>query len=77
MVKKAGLLGTLSDPLGDDQEDVRAAFRGVVIGQLNLPLAHEGDALIHLAKVPDPEEAEGAMDEYVSSLTDEDYGLER
>ncbi len=77
MVKKAGLLGTLSDPLGDDREDVRAPFRGVVIGQLNLPLAHEGDALIHLAKVPDPDEAEGAMDEYASSLTDEDYGLER
>jgi len=77
MVKKSALLGTLSDPLGDDLEEVRAPFRGVVIGQLNLPLAHEGDALIHLAKVPDSEEAEGALDEYVSSLTDEDFGLER
>ena len=77
LVKKKTPIGVLSDPFGDDREDVLAPFTGVVIGQLNLPLAHEGDALIHLAKVPDPEEAEEALDEYTSSLTDEDFGLER
>lgn len=77
MAKKNSLLGTLSDPLGDDREELRAPFTGVVIGQLNLPLAHEGDALIHLARVPDPGEAEEALDTYTSSLTDEDFGLER
>ena len=77
LVKKRNLLGILSDPLGDDREEVRAPFTGVVIGQLNLPLAHEGDALIHLAKVPDHEEAEEALEFYTSSLTDEDFGLER
>ncbi len=77
MVKKGSLLGMLSDPLGDDQEGVAAPFTGVVIGQLNLPLAHEGDALLHLAKVPDQDEAEETLDEYTSTLTDEDFGLER
>jgi len=77
MVKKGSILGILSDPFGNDREEVRAPFTGVVIGQLNLPLAHEGDALIHLAKVPDREEAEEALDEFTSSLTDEDFGLER
>ncbi|SHJ08892.1 hypothetical protein SAMN02745165_01538 [Malonomonas rubra DSM 5091] len=77
MVKRGDLLGVLSDPLGDDREEVYAPFRGVVIGQLNLPLAHEGDALIHLARVVDPDEAEEALDIYSSSLTDEDFGLER
>ena len=77
MVKKGNLLGRLSDPIGDDSEDVIAPFSGVVIGQLNLPLAHEGDALIHLGKVPDHDEAEETMEVYTSSLTDEDYGLER
>ena len=76
-VKKRAQLGVLSDPLGDEQEVITAPFTGVVIGQLNLPLAHEGDALIHLARVPDPDEAEEALDEYTSSLTDEDFGLER
>lgn len=76
-VKKRDLLGVLSDPLGDEQEDIHAPFTGVVIGQLNIPLAHEGDALIHLARGPDSDEAEEALDEYTSSLTDEDFGLER
>lgn len=77
LVKRGALLGVLSDPFGPDREDVRAPFTGVIIGQLNLPLAHEGDALLHLAKVPDPDEAGEALDEYTSSLTDEDFGLER
>ncbi|HKJ04619.1 MAG TPA: succinylglutamate desuccinylase/aspartoacylase family protein [Geopsychrobacteraceae bacterium] len=77
LVKKGHLLGTLSDPFGEGGEDILAPYTGVIIGQLNLPLAYEGDALIHLAKVPDHEEAEEAMDAYTSSLNDEDYGLER
>lgn len=77
LVKKRALLGTLSDPLGDEREDIISPYTGVVIGQLNIPLAYEGDALIHLARVPDADEAEEALDEYTSSLTDEDFGLER
>lgn len=77
LIKRGELLGMLSDPLGDDREEVIAPFTGVVIGQLNLPLAHEGDALIHLARVPDASEAENMLDDYTSDLTDEDYGLER
>lgn len=77
LVKKNSLLGILSDPLGEDREEVLAPFTGVIIGQLTLPLAHEGDALIHLAKVPDSEEAEETLDVFTSTLTDEDFGLER
>ncbi len=77
MVKKGALLGLLSDPLGDDYEELRAPFSGIVIGQQNLPLAHEGDALIHLAKVPDQDEAEEVMEAFQSSLTEEDFSLER
>lgn len=77
LVKKGHLLGILSDPFGDGREEVLAPFTGVVIGQLMLPLAHEGDALINLAKVPDHEEAGEVLDEYTSSLTEEDFGLER
>ncbi len=77
LVKRGNLLGVLNDPFGDDREDVPAPFTGVIIGKLNLPLAHEGDALIHLAKVPDTDEAEETLDEYTSSLTEEDFGLER
>lgn len=77
LIKRGTLLGMLSDPLGGDREEVIAPFTGVVIGQLNLPLAHEGDALIHLARVPDAGEAESTLDNYTSTLTEDDYSLER
>ncbi len=77
LVKKGDLLGVINDPLGDESESVYAPFTGVATGQLNLPLVHEGDALVNLAKVEDADEAEIAMDDYTSNLTDEDFGLER
>ncbi len=76
-VRKGDLLGVLSDPLGDEEEKVTAPFAGIIIGQLAIPLVHEGDALIHLARVPDSSEAEEAMDHFASTLTDEDFGMER
>lgn len=76
-VRKGELLGWLSDPLGDEEDKVIAPYTGIIIGQLAIPLVHEGDALIHLARVPDPNEAEEAMDHFASTLTDEDFGMER
>lgn len=77
MVYKNDPLGVINDPLGVKSETVLAPFTGVVIGQLTLPLVHEGDALVNLARVDDLGEAEEALDDYTSSLTEEDFGLER
>jgi len=77
LVRKGTVLGAINDPLGDEKENILAPFTGVVIGQLTLPLVHEGDALVNLAKVEDPTEAEEVLDDYASSLTEEDFGLER
>lgn len=77
VVKQGDLLGVMSNPFGHEQEEVRAPFSGINIGQLNLPLAHEGDALIHLAKVACPGEGECVLNEQLSSLTEDDFGLVR
>ena len=77
LVKKGDQLGEINDPLGEDRELVKAPFTGIVIGQLTLPLVHEGDALFNIAKVPDPGEAEELLDEFTSTLTEEDFALER
>ena len=44
-------LGYIGDPFGETMEAVQAPFSGIVIGRSNLPLAHEGDALFHVARV--------------------------
>ena len=77
LVHKGDLLGEINDPLGEESEKMTAPFTGVVIGQLTLPLVHEGDALFNIAKVPDPNEAEELLDDFTSALTDEDFALDR
>ncbi len=45
------VLGRVIDLLSDRQSLVRAPFDGIVIGFTNNPLAHQGDALVHLARI--------------------------
>jgi len=48
-VEAGEILGEVSDPLGDAAVNVCSPETGVVIGQINLPLVNEGDALFHVA----------------------------
>ncbi|WP_020677668.1 succinylglutamate desuccinylase/aspartoacylase family protein [Geopsychrobacter electrodiphilus] len=77
LVHKGDLLGIQSDPLGDETQKLFSPLTGVVIGQLNLPLTYEGDALMNIARVKDTDEAEETLDDYTSGLTEADYGAER
>jgi hypothetical protein len=62
-VRQNDPLALISDPLGDREEPVRAPFDGIVIGCSRLPLAHEGDALFHLAAFRSVGQAEDAVEE--------------
>ena len=42
-------LGEIADPFGEEESEVVSSETGVVIGRLNLPLVHRGDALFHIA----------------------------
>lgn len=61
------LLGTISDPLGERSEQVRASVSGVVVGRTQLPLVLEGEALFHIATF----ERAGLVAETVQSFNDE------
>ncbi|GAB0055992.1 hypothetical protein SIID45300_00291 [Candidatus Magnetaquicoccaceae bacterium FCR-1] len=60
-VRKGELLGHVANPLGSEMVEVRADREGVIIGHTNHPLVHQGDALFHVAFVPDA----GALQEMV------------
>lgn len=49
-VDKGQLLGIVSDPFGEKEQEVVAHTEGVVIGRIHLPLVNEGDALFHVAR---------------------------
>jgi predicted deacylase len=60
-------LGIIRDPFGDIEIEVPASVSGIVIGRSTSPLAHEGDALFHLARFEDNKEAQEIVDEFHES----------
>ena len=63
-------IAIVSDPLGDDQEAVRAPFDGIVIGRSTLPLAHEGEALFHIAAFKSLSRAESKVEQFTERFND-------
>jgi predicted deacylase len=63
-VVKGQKLAVISDPLGDAEHKVLAPFDGIVIGRSNLPLAHEGDALVNLASFANVAQAEDRVESF-------------
>ncbi|MBK1648162.1 succinylglutamate desuccinylase/aspartoacylase family protein [Rhabdochromatium marinum] len=60
-VQRGDRLGIISDPSTGTQHPVSAQARGVVIGRIQIPTVHEGDAVYHIARFRDDHEdvAEG------------------
>jgi len=63
-------IAIVSDPLGDVQEAVRAPFDGIVIGRSTLPLAHEGEALFHIAAFKSLSRAESKVEQFTERFND-------
>jgi predicted deacylase len=62
VVREGQVVGVVGDPLSETEEPVESPATGVIIGRLNLPLVHEGDALFHIARVEDPDAVAQAID---------------
>ena len=63
-------LAIVSDPLGDAQETVSAPFDGIVIGRSTLPLAHEGEALFHIAAFKSLSRAESKVEQFTAKINE-------
>lgn len=50
LVKKGDVLGTISNPFGDYEKQVKAPYDGYVICNNHAPIVSQGDALVHLTK---------------------------
>lgn len=62
VVKKNQVMACIIDPIGDNEQKLLAPFEGIVIGCLNLPLAHKGDALFNLASAESRQDLEEISD---------------
>ena len=50
-------LGFVSDPFGDHEEVITSLTDGIIIGKTKLPLVHEGEAIFHIARFRQPDQA--------------------
>ena len=60
------VLAIIGDPVSDEEAPVTAPFDGIVIGHSKLPLAHEGDALFHIAAFKSVARAENRVEEFAA-----------
>jgi len=65
-IKKGEKLAVISDPLGARSDPVISPINGLIIGRSNLPLAHEGDALFHVASFESVAEAEVVVEDFAT-----------
>jgi predicted deacylase len=65
VVEKGAVIASVAGPLGEVEEDVIAKHSGVIIGRTNLPIVNRGDALFHVARVDDLEDAESTIESRV------------
>ncbi|MDX1461056.1 MAG: M14 family metallopeptidase [Xanthomonadales bacterium] len=74
-VRKGQTLAVITDPIGHQEVPVPASASGIVIGRNNLPLAHEGDALFHVATFENNPEAAEVVEDF-TALHDADPDAE-
>lgn len=60
-VKKGEKLAVVGDPFGHSEEPIKSSISGIVVGMNNLPLVNEGEALYHVARFDELDEAERTM----------------
>ncbi|MFW6050046.1 MAG: succinylglutamate desuccinylase/aspartoacylase family protein [Myxococcota bacterium] len=64
LVEEGTVLGTIGDPFGDREIEVRAPASGLVVGRLHLPLVNEGDALFHVARFDEDQQMVEAIEAF-------------
>lgn len=67
-VKKGEVIGMVSDPFGESEDEIRSSRAGLVIGRNELPLVHEGEAVAHVATIDDATEAGHVIGEFQDSF---------
>jgi predicted deacylase len=69
-VERESLLGIVSDPFGESETPIHAPDGGIVIGCTHLPLVHEGEAVLHLARFADAGEVAGHLEVFQTQHED-------
>ena len=70
-VTKNNRIGIIADPFGEKEIDIPSPVSGIVLGRLNQPLVHRGDAIIHVARLGRLKEIDPVVEEFREEITEE------
>jgi hypothetical protein len=68
-VEEGELLCRLTDPFGEKSIEVQSTVAGLVIGQTQLPLVYEGEALFNIARLRGGRDVERRLDQFEDNLS--------
>ncbi len=68
VVDEGDVVAAISDPFGEGEIEVKTRYGGIIVGRAVMPIAHEGDALFHIASVKSSDMAEAAVDDLATQL---------
>ncbi|TMV07270.1 succinylglutamate desuccinylase/aspartoacylase family protein [Ruegeria sediminis] len=71
LVRQGDLMASVSDPFGEEEEEILAPFDGLIVGRAVMPIVNEGDAVFHLGRVVSVEKAEGTVEDISTQLGDD------
>ena len=67
-VARGQTMAIVASPFGAEEIEVIAPFAGVIIGQTNIPLVNEGDALYHIARFDVSTRAEARVERITEEI---------
>ncbi len=70
-VVKNTRIGIIADPFGDHEVVIHSPVSGMVIGRLDLPLVHSGDAIIHIAHLDRLKTINPAIEEFREEISED------
>ena len=68
---KGAVLAAVSDPFGEEEQEITAPFDGIIVGRAVMPVVNEGDAVFHLGRVASLSRAETTMDDVTTQMADD------
>lgn len=70
-VRRGDVLGSVSDPFGEDERDIVAPFDGIIVGRAVMPIVNEGDSVFHLGRIASVADAEATLGDHSTQIADD------
>ncbi|WP_264210539.1 succinylglutamate desuccinylase/aspartoacylase family protein [Leisingera thetidis] len=71
LVRQGELMGSVSDPFGEEDQEILAPFDGLIVGRAMMPVVNEGDAVFNLGSIRSFERAGDTVEDLSTQLEDD------